>query len=62
MAPITSRVRPFPTSVVLPKGSGVEGEILLHQIRSIDILARAVKFAARVDDEIAREVREKVGI
>ena len=61
-APITSRVRPFPTSVVLPKGSAIEGEILLHQIRSIDILARPVKFAGRVGEDVAREVREKMGM
>lgn len=62
VAPITSRVRPFPTSVVLPKGSAIEGEVLLNQIRSIDALARPVKFAGRVGDEVAREVREKVGM
>lgn len=60
-APITSRVRPFPTSVVLPHDAPVSGEILLHQIRSIDILARPLKFAGRVSEEVAREVREKMG-
>ena len=62
VAPITSRVRPFPTSVVLPHGSPLSGEILLNQIRSIDILARPVKFAGRVNDEVARDVRAKVGM
>ncbi len=59
-APITSRVRPFPTSVLLPKGSAIEGEILLHQIRSFDILARQPRLAGRVSGEVAREVREKM--
>ncbi len=60
VAPITSRVRAFPTSVVLSKGSAIEGEILLHQIRSIDMLARPVKFAGRAGEETTRQVREKL--
>ncbi|MDE2579246.1 MAG: type II toxin-antitoxin system PemK/MazF family toxin [Hyphomicrobiales bacterium] len=63
IAPITSRVRPFPTSVVLPDGLPVQGEILLNQIRSIDTLARTVKYAGvRVGEAVAREVREKVAV
>ena len=45
VCPITSRVRPFPTSVVLPPGLPVEGEILLSHIRSIDMLARSIRYA-----------------
>ncbi|MDE2362595.1 MAG: type II toxin-antitoxin system PemK/MazF family toxin [Hyphomicrobiales bacterium] len=62
VAPITSRVRPFLTSVVLPEGSPVTGEILLHQLRSIDIFARPLKFVGRVSDEVAGEVRERLGL
>ena len=62
VAPITSRVRPFLTSVVLPEGSPVAGEILLHQIRSVDILARPLKFAGRVSEEVAGKVRERLGM
>jgi mRNA interferase MazF len=63
VAPITSRVRPFPTSVVLPAGSPVRGEILLGQIRCIDILARPVKYAgARVSDDVANNVRAKIAM
>jgi mRNA interferase MazF len=62
VAPVTSRVRPFLTSVVLPEGSPVTGEILLHQIRSIDILARPLKFAGRVSEEVAGQVRERLGM
>jgi hypothetical protein len=36
VCPITSRVRPFPTSVVLPAGLPVAGEILTRHIRSVD--------------------------
>lgn len=62
VAPITSRVRPFPTSIVLPKGAAIEGEILLHQIRSLDSLARPVKFAGRIDEQTASEVRDKLSL
>ncbi|MEI2734368.1 MAG: type II toxin-antitoxin system PemK/MazF family toxin [Rhodoblastus sp.] len=62
VAPITSRVRPFLTSVVLSQGSAIAGEILLHQVRSIDTLARPIKFAGRIDDETATLVREKFAL
>ena len=42
VCPITSRVRPFPTSVVLPDGLPIAGEILISHVRSIDILAHSV--------------------
>lgn len=58
MCPITSRVRPFPTSVVLPGGLPIAGEILTSHIRSIDTQARPVHYAgAAVAPEIAQLVR-----
>jgi len=36
LCPITSRVRPLPTSVVLAASSPIAGEILISHIRSID--------------------------
>jgi mRNA interferase MazF len=42
VCPITSRIRPFPSSVVLPAGLPVSGEILLSAMRSIDLLARPI--------------------
>ena len=61
VCPVTSRVRPFPSSVVLPAGLPVEGEILISHIRSIDTLARRVIYAgARVPDVVAEEVRAKL--
>src|SRR6476619_6274982 len=41
VCPITSRVRPFPTSIVLPRGLPITGEVLTSHIRSIDTEARA---------------------
>jgi mRNA interferase MazF len=61
-APITPRVRQFPATVVLLKGAASEGEVLLNQIRNFDALARPVKFAERVSENFAREVREKVDV
>ena len=61
VCPITSRVRPFPTSVVFPPGSPVAGEVLISHIRSIDTLARPVIYAgASVAPAVADEVRAKL--
>lgn len=63
VCPITARVRPFPTSVVLPPGLPVAGEILTSHIRSIDTEARPIRYAgASVPPEIARRVRAKLNI
>lgn len=61
VCPITSRVRPFPTSVVLPAGLPIGGEILVSHIRSIDVAARPVRYAgAAVPPETAQLVRAKL--
>ena len=61
VCPITSRVRPFPTSVVLPPGLPVTGEILTSHVRSIDTLARPIRYAgASVGPELARDVRARL--
>ncbi len=61
VCPITSRVRPFRLSVVLPSGLPVSGEILTGQVRSIDTLARPIAFAgSRVSTVTLEEVRAKL--
>src|SRR5438128_742089 len=45
VCPITSRVRPFPTSVVLPSSLPIAGEILTSHIRSINTQARPIRYA-----------------
>ena len=60
VCPITSRVRPFPTSVVLPAGLPVAGEILTSHIRSVDTQARPVRYAGTVARETALLVRAKL--
>jgi mRNA interferase MazF len=61
VCPITSRLRPFPTSVVLPTGLPIAGEILTSHVRSIDTLARPIRYAgASVGLAVAQEVRAKL--
>jgi mRNA interferase MazF len=61
VCPITSRVRPFPTSVVLPEGLPISGEILTSHLRSIDILARPIRFTgSAVSTHTAQLVRAKL--
>jgi mRNA interferase MazF len=43
---ITSRIRPFGTSVVLLTGLPASGEILTSHVRSIDTLARPISYTA----------------
>lgn len=61
VCPITTRIRPFPSSVVLPPGLPVEGEVLISAVRAIDSQARPIASAGfRVSPEVAAEVREKL--
>ena len=61
VCPITSRIRPFKSSVVLPEGFPVKGEILTSHVRSLDALARPFTFSgARAPAEILAEVRGKL--
>lgn len=63
VCPITSRVRPFGASVVLPPGLPVAGEILTSHVRSIDTLARPISHAgASVPAAILAEVRAKLAV
>ena len=61
VCPITSRVRPFGTSVVLPAGLPVSGEILTSHVRSIDTVARPIASAGgAVSWAVLAEVRAKL--
>ncbi|MBV9748775.1 MAG: type II toxin-antitoxin system PemK/MazF family toxin [Acetobacteraceae bacterium] len=61
VCPITSRVRPFNTSAVLPPGLPISGEVLTSHVRSIDTLARPVATAgAAVPAAVLAEVRGKL--
>lgn len=61
VCPITSRLRPFPTSAVLPTGLPIAGEVLISHIRSIDTGARPIRYAgASLPQHIAQLVRAKL--
>jgi mRNA interferase MazF len=61
VCPITSHVRPFPTSVVLPPGLPIAGEVLVANLRSLDALARPVRpIGAKVPEDVARLIRAKL--
>lgn len=61
VCPITATVRPFPTSVVLPAGLPVAGEILTSHARSIDTAARPIAYAGgKVPAAILAETRAKL--
>lgn len=63
VCPITSRVRPFGTSVVLPAGRPLSGEVLTSHVRSIDTDARPIAFAGtRVEAGVLAEVRAKLAV
>jgi mRNA interferase MazF len=61
VCPVTSRVRPFGTTVVLPDELSVSGEILTSHVRSIDTLARPFALAGvTVPAAILARVRGKL--
>jgi mRNA interferase MazF len=60
VCPITSRVRPFGTSVVLPPGLPISGEVLTSHVRSIDTLARPILFVGKVSPAVLDDVRSKL--
>ncbi len=63
VCPITSRVQPFASSVVLPPGLSVGGEILTSHVRSIDTLARPIAYAgSKVPAAVLAEVRAKLAV
>ena len=61
VCPITARPRSLPTSVVLPPGLPIAGEILVSHVRCIDMMARPVAFSGvSIDASLADEVRAKL--
>jgi mRNA interferase MazF len=61
VCPITSRIRPFGTSVVLPEGLAVAGEVLTSLVRSIDTIARPITYAGgKVPPAVLADLRAKL--
>jgi len=63
VCPITARIRPFASSVVLPAGLPIGGEILTSHIRSIDALTRPVgPIGVAVAAPLLADVRAKLSV
>jgi mRNA interferase MazF len=63
VCPITNRIRPFASSVVLPDGLPIRGEILTSQVRSLDTLAwPVIRLGAAVPLTVLAEVRAKLSL
>lgn len=60
VCPITSRLRGFGTSTVIPPGLPIAGEILNSHVRSIDTTARPIGFAGRAPSVVLADVRAKL--
>lgn len=63
VCPITRRIRPFNSSVVLPGDFPIKGEILTSHLRSIDALARPIRYSGTTAPaETLSEVRAKLAV
>ncbi len=63
VCPITGAIRSFGSSVLLPAGLPLKGEILTAHVRSVDARARPIRYAgAAVPETILAEVRAKLAV
>ncbi len=63
VCPITGTIRGFGSSVMLPAGLPVSGEVLTSHVRSIDTLARPIRHAGgAVPATVLAEVRSKLAV
>jgi len=63
VAPITGKVRPFPSSTVIPAGLEISGEALLGRTRGIDTLGRPLlPSGERIDADLLMEARAKLAL
>jgi mRNA interferase MazF len=62
VAPVTGTRRGWPFEVPIPPGSRVEGVVLADQTKSIDYVARHVRFLAAAPSGLVAQVLERVGI
>jgi mRNA interferase MazF len=58
VCPITRNVAPWPTKVMLPEGSPIEGAILVEQIRMVDRASRGFRKVGSVPPQILGDVRK----
>ena len=63
VCPITSKIRPFNSSVVLPADFPIRGEILTSHMRSLDALSRPIRFSGtKAPPAIVAQVRGKLAV
>ena len=62
ICPITSKIRNWPTNVVLPHGLQTRGEIMIDQVRSIDRAERMFETIEKAPDEILHAVRGRLAV
>ena len=60
VCPITSRVRGWSSSLILPPGLAVSGEVLISHMRGVDTLARPMVHAGAVPSEVLQEARDRL--
>jgi mRNA interferase MazF len=60
ICPITSKLRDWPTNIVLPQGLKTNGMIMVDQVRSIDRSERMFDTIEKAPLTIVREVRIKL--
>jgi len=60
ICPITSKVRDWPTNVILPSGLLTKGEIMIDQVRSIDREERLFDTIEKAPTQVVRDVRSKL--
>jgi mRNA interferase MazF len=63
VCPVTRTVRNFGSSVILSADFPIAGEVLTSHVRSIDTLARPIRFSgSAVSAHILEEVRAKLAV
>jgi mRNA interferase MazF len=62
ICPITTKLRNWPTNVVLPSGLKTVGEIMIDQVRSIDRAERMFDMVEKVPAPVVRDVRTKLAV
>jgi mRNA-degrading endonuclease toxin of MazEF toxin-antitoxin module len=57
VAPITTTIRGMALEVVL-KGHSIEGAVLVHQLRSLDVQSRGIRFIEKASKSVTEEVTQ----
>lgn len=60
VCPVTNTSSKSKFAVEIPRGAGVTGVVLSHQIKTVDWLARNAKFHSRANEELMWEVLGRI--